>query len=67
MAVTLDKRALERRMAALEIASQKELATRAEMDYYHLNRIINGHAFTSTTLGRLALVLDCSPRSLVSP
>lgn len=65
MVAIVDRMAIKRRMKALQIPSQRVLAKQMGMDYIHLNRIINGRAFTSTTLGRLAKALDCSPKSLV--
>lgn len=48
------------------VGTQAELARRMKMDYPHLNRILNGRNCTLETIGRMARVLRCSPKYLIT-
>ncbi len=62
----IHKEFVESKMRESGIKSQSELAGRLGMDYRYLNKLLNGKAFTSTTLQRLADQLGVRPGEIVA-
>lgn len=46
--------------------SQRQLAERAGVTEETISRMIGGHGFTSTTLGKIAAALGVEPAALLS-
>ena len=60
-ALRVDKDMVLSRMELLGLGSQRALAQRAGLDYYNLNRIVNGSPFSSSSLSKLCEALSCHP------
>ena len=63
--VKINKGLVESQMSVVGLGSQLDLAEVAGLDYPNLNRILNGGAFASQTLGKLSRALKCHPAELI--
>ena len=64
--IVIDKDKVKSRLQGLGLRSQRALARQTGLDYYNLNRVLNGAAWNSRTLARICAALECEPGYLLS-
>lgn len=64
-ALRVDKEMVLSRIELMGLGSQRALAKRAGLDYYNLNRIVNGSPFSSKSLSKLCEALSCHPGEIL--
>jgi DNA-binding Xre family transcriptional regulator len=66
MTVKVNKAYIKAMLGARDM-SLRDLAKRSKVGEATIYRVVNGGAFTSDTLGKIADVLECSPVDLIDP